>query len=149
VDNVRVILPMAWAIVAAVVGRYLYRYTVTKVETRWLAVTGAGAIAAGCFAALYLVTPRAQACDLVAVWPSYVPCPIGPTCPPSGQRLVGESDLAALRSLGKDMLERTEAVRVACTREPQRADECLAKLDALDELAGQLVDGLAGPRQAP
>ena len=57
-DFVRVSIPIVWVIVSTLVGLALYRFSSTRVETRWVRVSGAGATFVLAFILLYRVTPQ-------------------------------------------------------------------------------------------
>jgi hypothetical protein len=63
-DFIRLAVPIVWVIISTGAALALYKYSVTKVETRWMVFTGAGAIFLLSFCLLYRATPREL------LWPS-------------------------------------------------------------------------------
>jgi len=125
VEILKIVLPIVWVVVASLVGWFLYRYSTTKLDTKWVVVTGAFLIAAACFYGLYRATPR-----------SFTEC-VKP-----GELVVREPDIARLRDRARDLKERVNALRAACTSSPRNDERCDAELDALEEHGVAVAAGL-------
>ena len=118
-EILRLVLPVLWAVVAAAVGWWLYRYSTAKLETRWMAFTGAAAIAAACFYGLYRATPRSLIERV-----------------PPGVTLVDESAIERMRDLVRDETQAVETALARCVAEAKREEQCD---DSLRSLQGSLV----------
>jgi hypothetical protein len=118
-EVLRLVLPVVWAVVASGVGWWLYRYSTAKLETRWVAFTGAAAIAAACFYGLYRATPRSLIERV-----------------PPGVVLVDESSLARIRDLVRDQARAIETAMTRCVAEVRQDENCE---DALRSLRATVV----------
>lgn len=125
IDLLRIVLPLIWAVLAALIGWFLYRYGTVKIETRWAAITGAVVIALLFFYGMYRVTPG-----------SITEC-IAP-----GATVVLTSDAARVRALARDLRQDIASVREACTRTPRRDDRCAEALDALEAREVRITEGM-------
>lgn len=59
----RILLPVVWAVVAAVIGWLLYKRSTSRIELKWVAFTGAAVIAAAAFYGMYRATPTGLLAD--------------------------------------------------------------------------------------
>jgi hypothetical protein len=56
-DFIRILVPIVWAVLSTAVALALYRYSSTKVETKWVVLTGAASTFAVTFFLLFKATP--------------------------------------------------------------------------------------------
>jgi hypothetical protein len=59
----RLLLPVLWAVVATVIGWFLYKWSTAKIESKRLAFTGAVVIAAMAFYGMFRATPASLLLD--------------------------------------------------------------------------------------
>ena len=119
-DLLRLLMPVGWAVVATAIGRFLYKYSSSNLETKWAVFTGAVLIAAVSFYGMYRVTPT---------WFFERE---------AGHRSIDESTVKRMADLCSDVGQRTTEAFSSCVGKSRNDEQCQNSLRAITRYTTQM-----------
>jgi hypothetical protein len=126
-EILKLLVPVLWAMVAALIGRWLYRYSTAKFHVRWAGFTGSAAIALACFYGLYRATPRSLIERV-----------------PPGEIIVDEPRMKRISDLAESAGQELDRAKATCVDEHRNEEECQRALQSLELLNVKVAIELRG-----